>query len=151
MVTVMVIPYDKLTCCRDLYPYLNEYATRRIRDIKCMMASLTRYLPINARACSVDKYGCRYHALVVMEILMIREILQKLVDEGQFLFDLLRTCTHLDDDEHGGDPVMQCAYLIANPDVPDYGLAVKSGSYASEFFLLEEMLYDYERLESLTC
>ncbi len=150
MVTVMVIPYHQLTCSRNLYPYLNEYAIKRKSDIEAMMQKITRRMPLNTRACTVDQYGCRYHAIMVVEILTIREMIQKLIDEGQFLYDLLRTCTHLSDDELEGDPVMQCIYLIAKPELPGYNKVMKARTFSYEFFVLEEMMYDFERLTALT-
>ena len=153
MVTVMVIPYHQLGARCDLYPYLNQYAVKRITNIRDLITRISQEsLPLGRRACRVDKHGKKYHALVVIEVLLMRDILQKLAEEGKFLYDLLLTYAVEGSDhiEELSCPVLQCMHMLANPTELSFKDITRSANYSCELFFLEEMLADYERLLYLT-
>lgn len=153
MVTVMVIPYHQLGNSSDLFPYLHQYAIKRITDIQSLITKLSHAtIPLNNRACRVDKHGKLCHALVVIEVLLMRDVLAKLAEEGRFLYDLLMFYSPKDDDpiREMSCPVMQCMHILANPSEHYFNEASHYGNYSYELFSLEEKLNDYVRLSYLT-
>ncbi len=156
MVTVMVIPYHQLGNGSDLFPYLHQYAIKRIADIQKLIATLSQAtIPLNSRASRVDKHGRRCHALVVIEVLLMRDVLAKLVEEGRFLYDLLLMYSPKFDDDKDpiremSCPVLQCMHILAHPSEPSFQEPTRSGNYSSELYFLEEKFEDYMRLKYLT-